>query len=442
MAKPNVLPRRAPNWSTCGVTKEPSHRPKSKPLSRHSSRSRRSINKRPNRSLLRRESVSRKSGNAARTVTEEPQPPSPAMHEAQCMICNSEYREEMDELFVNWHNVSEIAREYNTPRRTLYRHAHAVGLFPHPRSQPSTFPGTHHPSRRNRPVPNRRLRDSRRPHPRSHQRNRRVGQPAHARHRLLRNGRARKQNRASRARIARHTMSSNRKRKAMKTNHGASRRVTHISRLCTRARLGFSGHQMENFWGPGPDAALKTAALHINVGQPALKISCRYALRPCLTFEARVEHPGFRDTPRFRASEAHRAVPRFPSAPRQFVRRAEQNPSRRQRRYTPETMNMENEGSFGFSLDGAGPTKTEDTAISLYGLAGDARDPRVTEGKGRASSEKNFGGQGRTFRRLAPERALHRNPWSAVTALLRIPERFPGSSLPRLPAGWLACGRK
>ena len=53
-----------------------------------------------------------------KTVTEEPQPPSPAMHEAQCMICNSEYREEMDELFVNWHNVSEIAREYNTPRRT------------------------------------------------------------------------------------------------------------------------------------------------------------------------------------------------------------------------------------------------------------------------------------------------------------------------------------
>ena len=65
-----------------------------------------------------------------KTVAEEPQPPSPAMHEAQCMICTSDYREEMDELFVNWHNVSEIAREYNTPRRTVYRHAHAVGLFP------------------------------------------------------------------------------------------------------------------------------------------------------------------------------------------------------------------------------------------------------------------------------------------------------------------------
>jgi hypothetical protein len=65
-----------------------------------------------------------------KTVREEPQSPSPNMHEAQCMICRSKWREEMDELFVNWHNVSEIGREYNTPRRVIYRHANAVGLFP------------------------------------------------------------------------------------------------------------------------------------------------------------------------------------------------------------------------------------------------------------------------------------------------------------------------
>jgi hypothetical protein len=65
-----------------------------------------------------------------KTLNEEPQLSSLAMHEAQCMICGSECREEMDELFVNWHNVSEIGREFNTPRRTIYRHAHAVGLFP------------------------------------------------------------------------------------------------------------------------------------------------------------------------------------------------------------------------------------------------------------------------------------------------------------------------
>jgi hypothetical protein len=72
----------------------------------------------------------KKKRQRSKTEAEEPPLSSLAMHEAHCMICYSKCREEMDELFVNWHNVSEIAREYNTPRRTVYRHAHAVGLFP------------------------------------------------------------------------------------------------------------------------------------------------------------------------------------------------------------------------------------------------------------------------------------------------------------------------
>jgi hypothetical protein len=72
----------------------------------------------------------KKKRQRCKTEIEEPPLSSLAMHEAHCMICYSKCREEMDELFVNWHNVSEIAREYNTPRRTVYRHAHAVGLFP------------------------------------------------------------------------------------------------------------------------------------------------------------------------------------------------------------------------------------------------------------------------------------------------------------------------
>jgi hypothetical protein len=72
----------------------------------------------------------KKKRQSPKTEIDEPQLSSLAMHEAHCMICNSEWREEMDELFVNWHNVSEIGREYHTPRRTVYRHAHAVGLFP------------------------------------------------------------------------------------------------------------------------------------------------------------------------------------------------------------------------------------------------------------------------------------------------------------------------
>jgi hypothetical protein len=101
----------------------------------------RSINERSRRNPVHQESVAPEAGwkkrkrlkkkhRRPKTLIEEPQLSSLAMHEAQCMICGSECREEMDELFVNWHNVSEIGREFNTPRRTIYRHAHAVGLFP------------------------------------------------------------------------------------------------------------------------------------------------------------------------------------------------------------------------------------------------------------------------------------------------------------------------
>jgi hypothetical protein len=72
----------------------------------------------------------KKKHQRSKAEIDEPQLSSLAMHEAHCMICYSKCREEMDELFVNWHNVSELAREYNTPRRTVYRHAHATGLFP------------------------------------------------------------------------------------------------------------------------------------------------------------------------------------------------------------------------------------------------------------------------------------------------------------------------
>jgi len=50
-------------------------------------------------------------------------------HEAQCGICGSEYQDEIEEEFVTWHNVSAIARHWGIERRTVYRHAHAFGLF-------------------------------------------------------------------------------------------------------------------------------------------------------------------------------------------------------------------------------------------------------------------------------------------------------------------------
>jgi hypothetical protein len=69
-------------------------------------------------------------GRRPKIVREEPPAPSLTMHEAQCGICGSDLQEEIDEEFVNWHNVAGIAREYQIERRAIYRHAHATGLFP------------------------------------------------------------------------------------------------------------------------------------------------------------------------------------------------------------------------------------------------------------------------------------------------------------------------
>lgn len=51
------------------------------------------------------------------------------VHEAHCSICGTPYREEIEEEFVSWHNVSAIARYWQIERRNIYRHAHAFGLF-------------------------------------------------------------------------------------------------------------------------------------------------------------------------------------------------------------------------------------------------------------------------------------------------------------------------
>jgi hypothetical protein len=50
-------------------------------------------------------------------------------HQARCRICNSDAREEIDEAFVSWDNVRQLAYDYKVDRRALYRHAHATGLY-------------------------------------------------------------------------------------------------------------------------------------------------------------------------------------------------------------------------------------------------------------------------------------------------------------------------
>ncbi len=57
-------------------------------------------------------------------------PPSPERHSRKCAICNHSDREAIDEAFLHWANVPTIVRDYKLPCvSSLYRHAHAVGLW-------------------------------------------------------------------------------------------------------------------------------------------------------------------------------------------------------------------------------------------------------------------------------------------------------------------------
>jgi hypothetical protein len=63
-----------------------------------------------------------------RARTREPQPTCDR-HGRKCAICADPYRDEIEELFLDWRRPSEIAEELGLHLRTLYRHAHATGLY-------------------------------------------------------------------------------------------------------------------------------------------------------------------------------------------------------------------------------------------------------------------------------------------------------------------------
>lgn len=51
-------------------------------------------------------------------------------HKRHCLICSHEKRAEIEAEFVNWKGPVAIAAEYRLADRTsVYRHAHALGLF-------------------------------------------------------------------------------------------------------------------------------------------------------------------------------------------------------------------------------------------------------------------------------------------------------------------------
>ena len=55
--------------------------------------------------------------------------PSLGRHETLCKVCNHPQRAEIDEAFVDWQPVYKIAEDFGLDRKSLYRHAHAVGLM-------------------------------------------------------------------------------------------------------------------------------------------------------------------------------------------------------------------------------------------------------------------------------------------------------------------------
>jgi hypothetical protein len=50
-------------------------------------------------------------------------------HERLCLVCRNPHREAIEEEFIHWHSVRDIAETYQIHPHTIYRHARAVNLY-------------------------------------------------------------------------------------------------------------------------------------------------------------------------------------------------------------------------------------------------------------------------------------------------------------------------
>jgi hypothetical protein len=50
-------------------------------------------------------------------------------HEAGCKVCRHPKREDIEREWVDWGSTAQIAKQHGLTRDSLYRHAHALGLF-------------------------------------------------------------------------------------------------------------------------------------------------------------------------------------------------------------------------------------------------------------------------------------------------------------------------
>ena len=68
--------------------------------------------------------------NVAPTETKEQGRANLARHQSQCTVCQSEYRANIEEEYLDWHSPDTIAYRYKTVSKyAIYRHVHAVDLI-------------------------------------------------------------------------------------------------------------------------------------------------------------------------------------------------------------------------------------------------------------------------------------------------------------------------
>ena len=50
-------------------------------------------------------------------------------HQRKCAVCRHPEREAIEEAFLHWHSPNQIASDHDLEEASIYRHAHAIGLF-------------------------------------------------------------------------------------------------------------------------------------------------------------------------------------------------------------------------------------------------------------------------------------------------------------------------
>jgi hypothetical protein len=55
--------------------------------------------------------------------------PESSRHQRKCCVCRHPARDAIEEAFIHWHSPNQIAIEHELEEASIYRHAHATGLF-------------------------------------------------------------------------------------------------------------------------------------------------------------------------------------------------------------------------------------------------------------------------------------------------------------------------